>query len=162
MEDDTIAIREPPIRNSGVMGGKFLRRQEVKKHDGAKYLASDMYVGNVVEIMCHHFELLNADEYSYRLMENDYETFPYSNFNLIHSVLMEKKDEICKYFAVDYEGKGSIDLAQLATSLQAVGLKLNKQQVLTFWRKIDKKGKGRVSFTRVIRHLEHPNDASVA
>ncbi len=161
MEDDTIAIREPPIRNSGVMGGKFLRRQEVKKHDGSKYLASDMYIGNVVDFMCHHFELLNADEYSYRLMENDPKTFPQSNFNLIHDTLLQKKDEICKYFAVDYHGDGNIGLVELAASLDAVGLKLNKQQILTFWRKLDKKGKGKVSFSRVIKHLENPVDVMV-
>jgi hypothetical protein len=161
MEDDTIAIREPPIRNSGVMGGKFLRRQEVKKHDGSKYVASDMYTGNVVDFMCHHFELLNADEYSYRLMENDAKTFPYSSFNLIHKILLKKKDEICRYFAVDYRGDGNINSGQLSTSLEEVGLKLNKQQILTFWRKLDKKGKGKVSFTRVIKHLENPVDVTI-
>ncbi len=161
MEDDTIAIREPPIRNSGVMGGNFLRRQEVKKHDGTKYLASDMFIGNVVDFMCHHFELLNADEYSYRLMENDSKTFPYSNFNLINKILLDEKDALSKYFAVDYKGDGYVDLSQLAKALQAIGLKLNKQQILTFWRKIDKKGKGRVSFTKIIKHFESPVDASI-
>ena len=161
MEDDTIAIREPPIRNSGVMGGKFLRRQEVRKHDGSKYLASDMFVGNVVDFMCHHFELLNADEYSYRLMENDAKTFPYSDFNSIHDILMKRKDDICKYFAIDYTGNGIIDLVELSKSLEEVGLNLNKQQVLTFWRKLDKKGKGKLSFTKVIKHLENPVDATL-
>lgn len=161
MEDDTIAIREPPIRNSGVMGGKFLRRQEVRKHDGSKYLASDMFVGNVVDFMCHHFELLNADEYSYRLMENDAKAFPYSNFNSIHDIIMKKKDEICKYFAIDYRGNGIIDLVELSKSLEEVGLNLNKQQVLTFWRKLDKKGKGKLSFTKVIKHFENPVDAAL-
>lgn len=161
MEDDTIAIREPPIRNSGVMGGKFLRRQEVKKHDGSKYLASDMYTGNVVDFMCHHFELLNADEYSYRLMENDAKTFPYSSFSLIHKVLLTKKEEICKYFAIEYQGDGNIDQSSLLTSIDSVGLNLNKQQMLTLWRKLDKKGKGKVSFTRLIKLLENPVDATI-
>ena len=154
MEDDTIAIREPPVRNSGVMGGKFLRRQEVKKHDGTKYLASDMFIGNVVDFMCHHFELLNADEYSYRLMENDEKTFPYSSFNLVHEILLTKKGEIYKYFAIDYNGGGTIDLPKLSTILQEIGLKLNKQQMLALWRKVDKKGKGKVSFTKVINCIE--------
>ena len=111
--------------------------------------------------MCHHFELLNADEYSYRLMENDPKTFPYSSFRLIHKVLLTKKEEICKYFALDYQGDGNIDLSTLPTSIQAVGLKLNKQQMLTLWRKLDKKGRGKVSFTRVIKLLENPVDATV-
>jgi hypothetical protein len=161
MEDDTIAIREPPIRNSGVMGGNFLRRQEVRKHDGSKYLASDLYVGNVVDFMCHHFELLNADEYSYRLMENDSKSFPFSDFNLVYDVLMKKKDEICKYFGIDYEGDGIIDLVQFSTILQTLGLKLNKQQVMTIWRKLDKKGRGKVSYTKLIKLLENPPDIAM-
>ena len=150
MEDDTIAIREPPIRNSGVIGGNFLRRQVLKKPDGSKYLASDMYVGNIVDFVSHRFELLNADEYSYRLMENDEKTFPFSNFCRLHDVLTTKKEEIKKYFATDYEGEGRIDINDFTLCCEIVGLKLNKQEALTLWRKLDKKGKERISFTKVI------------
>lgn len=151
MEDDTIAIREPPIRNSGVMGGGFLRRQAVKKPDGTRYSARDMYIGNVVNFMYHHFELLNADEFTYRLMENDERTFPYSNFGILHDILYSKKDEIGKYFATVYDGSGKIDMVELAACCDKVNANFNKQQVLTLWRKIDKLGRGKVSFAKVIK-----------
>ena len=32
--DDSVAIYEPAIRNSGIMGGKFLSRFKHKKADG--------------------------------------------------------------------------------------------------------------------------------
>lgn len=155
MEDDTIAIQEPPIRNSGVMGGKFLSRQEVKKHDGTKYLAGDMYTGNIVDIMCHHFELLNADEYSYRIMENDSKMFPYNNYSLAREKLEPKKDEIIKYFAADYRGPSKIDLMALTEVFKTVGLDLKTQEVMTLWRKIDKKKKNKVSFTKLVNLLEN-------
>ncbi len=160
MEDDTIAIAEPPIRNSGVMGGKFLSRQAVKKSDGRKYLASDIYTGNVVDIMCHHFELLNGDEYSYRLMENDSKTFPFSCYSKIHENIVAFKDAISKYFATEYQGDNKITLGDLSSCFQKVGLRLNKQQVLTVWRKIDKKRKNKVSFSKIIKLLECDNDRS--
>jgi len=55
LEDDTIAIHEPPIRNSGFVGGQFLRRQPINHIS-----ASDMYLGNVVEVVGHRFLLQDA------------------------------------------------------------------------------------------------------
>lgn len=43
--DDTIGVFEPPARNSGIVGGKFLERARLKRADGAWYLQSDFYVG---------------------------------------------------------------------------------------------------------------------
>jgi hypothetical protein len=153
MEDDTIAIREPPMRNSGAMGGKFLRRQSSKKPDGSKLSAKDMFIGNVVDLNCHHFKLLVADEYTYRLMENDSTTFPYSNFNQIHESLQEKKYAFSKYFATEYDVKGKLDIEQLKDICEKVGLYFNSQQIMTFWRKLDKKGKHKISFTKIIKLL---------
>jgi hypothetical protein len=153
MEDDTMAVYEPPIRNSGIVGGKFLSRQVVKMHDGTKYQASDMFVGNIIDMWCHHFELLNADENTYRLMENDLKTFPFSDIDKVNKILSSKKEEICKYFATEYEGNGKINKEQLAACCENVGLTLNKQQIFTFWRKVDKKKKENISFTKVIQLL---------
>jgi hypothetical protein len=153
MEDDTMAVYEPPIRNSGIVGGKFLSRQVVKMHDGSKYQASDMFIGNIIDMWCHHFELLNADENTYRLMENDVKTFPFSDIDKVNKLLSSKKEEICKYFATTYEGNGKINQEQLAACCENVGLNLNKQQILTFWRKVDKKKKEKISFTKVIQLL---------
>jgi hypothetical protein len=35
MMDDTIQVYEPPVRNSGIAGGKFLERQKVGWQGGA-------------------------------------------------------------------------------------------------------------------------------
>ena len=37
LSDDTILVFEPPQRNSGILGGKFLERGRVKKPDGSSY-----------------------------------------------------------------------------------------------------------------------------
>lgn len=36
-QDDTLGISEPPVRNSGVLGGKFLARGKYRKADGCKF-----------------------------------------------------------------------------------------------------------------------------
>lgn len=157
MEDDTIAIREPPIRNSGVMGGSFLRRQKIKKQDGSRYLASDLYVGNIVDFVSHRFILKNADEYTYRLMENDGIMFPYSDFNRLHQLMLRKKHDFKLYFVSDYRGDGTINMDEFTTCCEKVGLILNTQEVITLWRKINKRNKERVSFTKVVKLASEQN-----
>ena len=58
-------------------GGKFLERQRVKKPNQPRYgtelseyyLARDMFVGNTVELNRFRFQLIDADEYAFRYME---------------------------------------------------------------------------------------------
>ena len=157
MEDDTIAIREPPIRNSGVMGGSFLRRQVLKKADGTRYLAGDLYVGNIVDFVSHRFILKNADEYTYRLMENDEVMFPYSNFNRLHKCLLEKKNAIKAYFVSEYHGDGKINMDDCIKCCEHIGLQLNKQEIITLWRKVNKKNKSSVSFTKFVKLASDEN-----
>jgi len=45
LEDDTIAIREPPIRNSGFQGGNFLSRTKIMKNVEERFDPYDLYVG---------------------------------------------------------------------------------------------------------------------
>lgn len=88
--DDTMAIREPPLRNSGHIGGNFLSRSRVRKPEceqtndpapapagavwgpapvTAYYSAEDLHVGNILEFLGHKFTIFEADEYSLRYME---------------------------------------------------------------------------------------------
>jgi hypothetical protein len=151
MEDDTISIREPPVRNSGVMGGSFLRRNTIKRPSGEPFTAKDMFVGNVVEIVGHRFLLLNADEFTYKLMECDDRTFPYSSLPRLQEMLASKQDQIKTYFvSSNYDGNGILDMEGLTACCNEVGLKLNKQEMITVWRKLDKKGKGKAAFKKLI------------
>lgn len=66
--DETVSIFEPVIRNSGIVGGKFLQRQRVKNADGQYYTADDFYVGVRVCIHSFPFILLSSDEHSLNYM----------------------------------------------------------------------------------------------
>ena len=62
--DNTVSVYEPPVVNSGVVGGKFLERtmEPVKKPGSrAPYVQRDFRVGNVIVLNAHKFELLATD-----------------------------------------------------------------------------------------------------
>ena len=63
--DNTVSVYEPPVRNSGVLGGKFLERTlEAVKKPGSNvpYLARDFHVGATIVLNAHRFELIATDE----------------------------------------------------------------------------------------------------
>ena len=55
---------EPPVRNSGVLGGKFWSTLEAVKKPGSNvpYLARDFHVGATIVLNAHRFELIATDE----------------------------------------------------------------------------------------------------
>jgi len=64
--DDTLAIFETAKKNSGIVPGKFLRRQKVKNvPKGGRYFdSSDFYVGAKLEIFKYKFELTDVDAFT--------------------------------------------------------------------------------------------------
>lgn len=63
--------------NPGIIGGKFLERNRIKKPNQERfgtelseyYLAKELYVGSRVNFHNHMFILIDADEYAFRYME---------------------------------------------------------------------------------------------
>lgn len=62
--DDSLAIFEPPARDGGFVGGKFLRRGPHKTPAGAPYDPSTFVPGQTATIMGHVFEILDADPFT--------------------------------------------------------------------------------------------------
>ena len=51
LHDDTLLVYEPPIRNSGIVGGKFLEKGKFEHESGARYITpSDFEEGQVTKI----------------------------------------------------------------------------------------------------------------
>merc|ERR1711881_829573 len=62
LADDTISCYEPPARNSGFMGGKFMERCRAKAPASDQfYKPTDMFVGAVMEFREHRFVWIEAD-----------------------------------------------------------------------------------------------------
>ena len=69
LEDDTLQIREPPMRNSGFNGGIFLKRTRMNVADRCiPFSPCDVHVGAVLQILSHRFVINDADEYTLHYM----------------------------------------------------------------------------------------------
>jgi hypothetical protein len=79
--DDTIQVYEVCDKNSGRIGGKFMER---KKHNnpvnGAYYIERDFLLGHTIFLGGFKFQLLKADEYTEKYMEDNSDLFPQAAF----------------------------------------------------------------------------------
>ena len=151
LANDTIGIFEPPSRNSGVVGGKFLERQEILKPNSAeKYEATDLFVGATLTVFTRKFQLVEADGYTYNFMEQHPASFPRSDFDQVISrvkALGSDKEESLRtaFIEMDVDGSGYLNEAELEAALAKAGIEVVKQEVITIVRKYDTNGDGRIS-----------------
>lgn len=152
LEDDTISVTEPPIPNSGFVGGSFLRRQSLKKKDGLEYNVKDFYIGNIVNFLGHLFQIVDADEYTYKYMESSEKTFSLSIVYKLGSMLNTYEDDIKIFFVSNYHGDGGmVTKSDLKKCCAKVGIKLNAHELSILWKILDKKNKGSIKYSRIIK-----------
>merc|ERR1711939_378452 len=138
LADDTIGVYEPPARNSGFMGGKFMERCRVKSPGSDQfYKPTNMYVGSVMEFRKHRFVLIEADEYTLNYMEN--KKFPSSDVTSIVEKLKDKFREqsvlIRKTFRnIDKDHSGALDMNEFKQVLKKFNFDLTDQEVISVMR----------------------------
>ncbi len=103
---------------TGIDGGKFLERRKVKKANQPRYplevseyfSAPDFYVGARVIIDGFDFYLYDADEYAFKVMENESSLFPVANQKLIldklRPFLSNHPDAVAEFGQHDPQHKG--------------------------------------------------------
>jgi hypothetical protein len=152
MADDTVAAFEPPQKNSGIMGGKFIQRGRVKKPNSHEYYTqADFYTGARIEFNKFGFVLYQADEYSLSYMESDPESHPMSDIHYISEqlrpVLKEKTEALMTAFAAeDPADSGLISYEVLQDCLSANDMELNDQVLITLMRRYDVNKDGTVAY----------------
>merc|ERR1711937_656044 len=150
LADDTIGVYEPPARNSGFMGGKFMERCRVKSPGTDQfYKPTDMFVGAVMEFRKHRFVLIEADEYTLNYMEN--KKFPSSDVTAIVEKMKDKFREqsvlIRKTFRnIDKDHSGALDMNEFKQVLKKFNFDLTDQEVISVMRKFDPNGDGSVRY----------------
>jgi hypothetical protein len=71
-QDGTVKIQEPPLRNSGYVGGLFLSRRRVKRYGTNDYMTErDFIIGKEVKILTHTFEITGANDFTYKWMDSE-------------------------------------------------------------------------------------------
>lgn len=72
MQDNTVKIQEPPVRNSGFVGGLFLSRRKVKRRSGEGYMNErDFVVGETVQVLTHKFIIEGANNFTLKWLQSD-------------------------------------------------------------------------------------------
>ncbi|XP_070771058.1 EF-hand domain-containing family member C2 [Enoplosus armatus] len=145
--DDSISVFERPQKNSGVLGGKFLKRGRVKKPGqelfkselSAYFTAQDLYVGATLSLNNNYFQLLDADEYTLNYTEQHAEEFPKANVGNILSKLRsmpeEKQREIRKFLTLsDPTNTGFIPYESFRGLLMGLDCGLCEHEVLVLGR----------------------------
>jgi hypothetical protein len=101
LSDDMMQIYEPPQRNAGILGGKFLERTRVRKPGSPVdkpefYTPADLAIGEKIEIFKHKFVITDADEYVLKWMEANSNWIPEATLNSLrqkHGKQMQEQKE---------------------------------------------------------------------
>lgn len=157
--DNTIAIYEPVIRNSGIVGGKFLARQPVMMPDGKRpYRPDDFYVGARLLLNSHPFLFLACNESSLNYMEINMEDFSRSDINkIVHklqAMLRSKQTGLAEAFArADMNNRTGLEMPVFLSIMKQLGLDVSEQEILTVLRFFDKNGESYVSYEEVAARI---------
>ena len=141
--DNTLRVTEPPLRNSGFMGGVFLSRRKLRLPNGEHLLPNDLYVGKKIELSQRVFQLVETDERTLRTMEET--GHPLANVDHILNKLRAKLVTCAEQFNMQFEFspgilQGGAYFEFLSNVLSSFGLigedesQLSQHQVITLAR----------------------------
>jgi hypothetical protein len=108
------------------------------------YDITDLHVGTKIEVLSHHFVLIDADEYVFNYMEADGQRFKYSNTfgirqklaKLLQGLSQDEKNSMkLKLRKADSKGTGLVDRSVLISIAKSTfpGV-FNEHEVITFAR----------------------------
>ncbi|KAJ3047590.1 EF-hand domain-containing protein 1 [Rhizophlyctis rosea] len=170
LADDMMTIYEPPQRNAGVLGGKFMERTRVllptsslTDPTGPKYYTvRDLSVGSTLTINAHTFILLDADEYVFNYMESQPNLFPHSD----PAIVAKKIDQLVArtpgakqaiadvVTKCDPNGRGWCERKKLVEEGRKVwGQVVTDHEVITLARQFEDNGPRKVNYQRIIENL---------
>lgn len=100
--DDTVAIFETAKKNSGIVPGKFLRRQKVMNPATGKYFHyNDFFVGAQLEIHKYQFQLVDLDAFTMNFAMNRPEQFRWADVES----LIKRMQTVCATGTATIGGK---------------------------------------------------------
>ncbi|KNC47049.1 uncharacterized protein AMSG_03474 [Thecamonas trahens ATCC 50062] len=157
LADDTMSVFEPPVRNSGILGGKFLDRTRCT-YPGTDtvYEPQDLYIGATVDLYGHKFVLTNADEYALSYMEQRPHLYPRANIQLIKAKLASGLDDFVNAATIHASASpdGLVSADEFQDACFATGVPdLVGHEVLSLMRAIDSDASGRFDIMALVDEL---------
>ncbi|XP_008498041.2 EF-hand domain-containing protein 1 [Calypte anna] len=173
LSTDMISIYEPQVRNSGIIGGKYLRKTRVAKPgstaDNVTYYGpSDFAIGATIEVFGHRFIIIGADEFVLKYMESNAEQFPPATLQSLrdhfHQQQVVKEADSS---AIPTLGTCSQDLDELIAQVQEElrhHKYLNNRDIWEAFLQCDKDGSGimdKAKFFSLCENLSVPTSATL-
>ncbi|XP_074093287.1 EF-hand domain-containing protein 1 isoform X2 [Macrotis lagotis] len=98
LASEMVSIFEPPVRNSGFFGGKFLTKTKIAKpgsclDNPSFYGPGDFYIGALIEVFGHRFIIKDADEYVLKFLESNAKDYPPSTILSLKNHFLNRKPE---------------------------------------------------------------------
>ncbi|XP_017073084.1 EF-hand domain-containing family member C2 isoform X1 [Drosophila eugracilis] len=116
LADDTVQIYESSRRNSGFLGGEFLKKARVplpgqdmfSSSRPEYYRANDFYIGRTMTLKDHIFHIVSADEFTLMYMEQHPSEFPVADIRLIMQKIREAVRPEYKQFVLSCKPDGDL------------------------------------------------------
>jgi len=160
--DSTLVVREPPQRNSGIIGGKFLARAKfTNPATGQLVCPADMFIGAKIKLTDFEFLITDVDEHTLAYMENRPHDFPQSSVQAIMNDLKEKLrnqaktgrlTQLFRKYDSDFSGKITVD--EFAKIVRDFDENLPDQAVVTLMREFDVDNSGEICVNEFVKTVE--------
>jgi len=163
MEDDTLQIREPPVRNSGFWGGMFMARCKVKNPNSNEFIRpSDLRVDVTLVIAAHSFHLIECDEFSLKYMESRPDIWPECSLNSIVQKLQDTGGGVITRYALTLPGGPLTQLSygDVERLVQRANIDLTKQEMVTLMRGLDPQKQAYVKLSKLLSILQNEFSSS--
>jgi hypothetical protein len=151
--DDTILVYEVCDKNSGRIGGRFMKRKrQANPVSGKYYTERDFMIGRTVHLAGFKFMLMSCDEYTEKYMEDNGEVFPEASYrSTISKIKAGCKDGDMQKYAIellqrlDKNGDKFIDFTEFSAGLRDMGINVTNHEQHALMRHFDTNGDGRIS-----------------
>mmetsp|Transcript_28414 Transcript_28414/g.64421 ORF Transcript_28414/g.64421 Transcript_28414/m.64421 type:complete len:933 (-) Transcript_28414:35-2833(-) len=159
LDTDELSVFEPPVKNSGRSGGKFMERCRVRKpHSSLYYSEADLFLGARILVYSRAFVLVDADEFSLKYMEDNCDVFPSSDPRRVLAKIASSSSSSSvdsSLRQLDRVGRGRVEEGAFKRLMVGAGLQLNDQELHTLTRRFSA-GEQLVDYEAMLRELQEP------
>jgi len=152
MEDETVVVYEPPQRNAGVIGGKFLSRRRLRNPaTGDFFRDADFVIGSEIQLGGHRFHLYDAEGFTKKLLKGEAKVWGSSDVKFVLNNLRTKFADFSTtmrraFRSMDKDFSGTITMDELETQLLKWGMRVTRTELVQIFNHYDRGSTGKWSF----------------
>merc|ERR1719198_528743 len=154
LADDTMMIFEPPQRNSGIIGGKFLQRGQHKNPDTGRFFSKeDFKVGGKIRTCGRCFQIMQESKTTGAGASTGMRAFPKANIraiiNKLENKLRRNASSLAKTFRmIDKDKSNYLTYDEMKSFLYSyfADHELTNEEVFVIVRYFDTDGEGRIDY----------------